>query len=314
MGIIDIFSKRQARIRGEVPDVYTYGDLPEKLRVQIIYLWRQVLGNEQEAALCGGPKRVYTFIVETLCEEYGVFFLPGTQQDYGNRDLFSELATFLGTERNVERVLDAVELSFLAIDVRTRDRQYLSRLNADELADEAINTLNARFKEHGIGYQYSDGQIIRIDSELIHSEIIKPALRLLNDKHYAGAQEEFLKAHAHYRRGSTKEVLNECLKAFESVMKAICKKRGWVYPPNATANALTKLCLDNQLIPPYLETHYGALRTMLESGVPTIRNKEAAAHGQGEEVIHVPDHIAGYALHMTASAIVFLTECDRALS
>lgn len=34
MAILDIFSKRQARLRGEVPDMYRYDEVPQKLRVQ----------------------------------------------------------------------------------------------------------------------------------------------------------------------------------------------------------------------------------------------------------------------------------------
>ena len=62
---------------------------------------------------------------------------------------------------------------------------------ASERADDAINELNTRFREHGIGFQFVEGEIVRVDSELIHSEAVKPALRLLNEKNYHGAQQEF---------------------------------------------------------------------------------------------------------------------------
>jgi hypothetical protein len=54
-----------------------------------------------------------------------------------------------------------------------------------------------------------------------------------------------------------------------------------------------------------------ALRSTLESGVPTARNK-LGGHGQGTEVVEVPEHIVSYALHLTASAIVFLAEAEKA--
>ena len=34
----DIFSKRQKKLRGEVPDVYVYNDLPNPLRQQICFI------------------------------------------------------------------------------------------------------------------------------------------------------------------------------------------------------------------------------------------------------------------------------------
>jgi len=141
---------------------------------------------------------------------------------------------------------------------------------------------------------------------------VKPILRLLNDKHYAGAQQEFFKAHEHYRHGDAKETLNECLKAFESLMKAICDKRKWPYVKTATAKELIRVCLDNNLIPAFWESHYTALRSMLESGVPTGRNK-LSGHGQGSTPTTVPSHLVSYMLHITAASMLFLAEAEAAL-
>ena len=49
-----------------------------------------------------------------------------------------------------------------------------------------------------------------------------------------------------------KECLNECLKAFESCLKTICKKRGWPYDDKkATAKDLIQIVFDNGLIPSF---------------------------------------------------------------
>lgn len=310
MAIFDLFSKRQKKQRGDVPDVYVYDNLTQELRTQIIHIWLDTLGNRNQY-FEGQVREAYPLIVNTLCREYGLFKLPGAKE-YGDRDYIEELANFFLREQNIERALDAVELSFRVIDHATRTYNYLRRQNADEIADAAIVELNGRFKEHGVGYQYCDGEIIRIDSELIHSEVVKPALRLLNQKQYAGAQQEFLKAHEHYRHGNAKETLNECLKAFESLMKAICDKRGWPYNGNATAKNLIQSCLDNGLIPTFWQQNFTSLRSLLESSIPTGRNK-LSGHGQGTTTIGVPDHLVAYMLHMTASAIVFLGEAEAAL-
>jgi hypothetical protein len=293
-----------------VPDVYVYDDLPQQLRKQIIHIWLDTLGNGKQWWE-GRVKDSYTLIVNTLCREYGIFKLPGAQE-YGDRDYIQELANFFLHEKEIEKALDAVGLSFRAINRLTRSWEYLQRSNARDLADAAIEELNGRFKEHGVGYQFSDGEIIRIDSELIHSEVVKPALRLLNQKKYTGVQQEFLKAHEHYRHGNSKEALNECLKAFESLMKSICDKRGWGYTENATAKNLIQACLDNGLIPSYWQQNFTSLRSLLESSVPTGRNK-LGGHGQGATATTVPDHLVAYMLHMTASALVFLGEAEASL-
>ena len=42
--------------------------------------------------------------------------------------------------------------------------------------DDAVEELNHRFKEHAIGYQYLEGELVRVDSQFAHAEIVKPAL------------------------------------------------------------------------------------------------------------------------------------------
>ncbi|MBN1569251.1 MAG: hypothetical protein JXA73_15490 [Acidobacteria bacterium] len=311
MSILDLFSKRQKSLRGEMPDVYVYDKIPQPLRVQIIHIWRDTLGNEEQYVdSYVSTYKSYKYIVERLCREYGVFFLTDT--GYGDRHYLQELANFLLREQDPEKVLDAVEFSFGVIDTFTRELDYLKRHDASERADNAIEELNARFREHGIGYQYIRTKIIRVDSEFIHAEAVKPALGLLRAPEYAGAQAEFLSAHEHYRNGRSKEALTDCLKSLESVMKTVCAKRAWKHAPNATSNALIQVLFDNDLIPSFWNAHFSALRSILETGVPTARNK-LGGHGQGTEVVEVPQHIVAYVLHQTASAIVFLAEAEKAL-
>ena len=57
-----------------------------------------------------------------------------------------------------------------------RGWQYDSKATARSLIHGRVSTfkratekLNHRFREHGIGYQYTDGKVIRVDSEFIHA-------------------------------------------------------------------------------------------------------------------------------------------------
>jgi len=294
-----------------LPDVYSYDKIPNPLRVQVIHIC-DALGDEKQ---CRDEyllaKRAYTSIVEALCREYGLFVLPGQQDRNNVRNHRVELETFLLQEQSPERVLDAIELSFRCIDRYTRTRNYLRKENYDDAANDAIAELNARFREHGVGYEF-DNEIIRVDSQTLHAETVKPALALLRGSEYKGAQAEFLTAHEHYRHGRTKEALTESLKSLESVMKAICCKRKWKHDPNASCKSLLQTLFEQGLIPPFLNAHFSALRSTLESGVPTARNK-LGGHGQGTEVVHVPEFLVAYVLHLTASAIVFLVAAEKAL-
>lgn len=316
MAIFDLFSKRQKALRGDVPDVYTYDDLPNALRVQIVHIWLDALGSGDDyydEYGCGpNVQAAYKFIVDTLCREYGLFQLP-TAEKHRGRMYLDELANYLLQVDDVEKQLDIVELSFRYIDRLTREFDYLRKQNASESVDEAISELNERFKEHGVGFQFVEGEIVRVDSDLLHSEAVKPALRLLNEKNYQGAQQEFLSAYEHYRHGKNKEALNDCLKSFESTMKAICDKRNWPYQKDATSKALIQVCFDKDLVPSFWQQQLSSLRSMLESSIPTGRNK-LSGHGQGVSLTTVPDYLVAYMLHMTASTLVFLTTAEQHLA
>lgn len=314
MALFETFWKRQKRLRGELPDVYVYDDIPNPLRVQIIHIMAEILGGHNEFNESYGTgenvRQSYRNIVTILRKELGVFQLPHRQNKY-QEHLLDELIEFLLNEENIEYVLGAVELICRAISIFASSYQYRYVNNSEEISKAAIDEINARFREHGIGFEF-DGEIIRIDTELIHAEAVKPALGLLRDAKFSGAEQEFLNAYSHYRKGSNKEALNDALKAFESTMKSIYDKRKWPYAKGDTASKLIKVAFDNGLIPTMWEGHFSALRSTLETGVPTARNK-LSGHGQGEKRTEVPEHLVAYVLHMTASLIVFLVKSDSAL-
>lgn len=297
MPVLNLFSKRQKKKRGEIPDVYQYVTIPQELRVQVIQILEDSFGNNLPA-FC-------ELLHRGLSREYGVFRLGG-QLDPDEVAVFN----FVLTTEETDKVLDVIELSFgRIIDDIIRNDPY--RCRGRRLSpDEAIHELNCRFREHGVGYQYESGQIIRIDSQLIHAEVVRPALQVLSASMYEGANEEFLSAHDHYRKGRYKECLNDSLKAFESCLKAICDERGWAYTEKDTANRLISIMFEKEVIPDFMQSHFSALRSVLESGVPTVRNR-LSGHGQGTDAITVPDYIAAYALHLTASNILMLSRSDQ---
>jgi hypothetical protein len=306
MAIPDLFSARQKKERGETPDVYVYDKLPQPLRVQINYILRDTIGpaTESQCGYATAVAKIYESVNDDLLRHLGRLTLVS-----GGGYADEQLANFLLSEANVEYCLDAIELSCRRIE--KLDPQHLYQLS-DLKPAQAISDLNHRFLEHGIGYQYVSGKIIRIDSQFLHHQVVKPTLTLLQDKRYKGANDEFLKAHEHYRKREAKDCLVYCLKAMESTLKTICKIRAWAFQPTDTAKTLLDVCFNNGLIPPFLQSHYSALKSTLESGVPTVRNK-LGGHGQGTQVVTVPPHYAAYALHMTGSAIQFLIEAENAL-
>lgn len=312
MEIYDLYSRRRAKERGNIPDVYQYEVIPEPLRVQVIHIWSDTFGdiNGRHASKV---KNAYHGLAQFLRREYGVFSLVANNHYPDDPDYsYDELRDFFLASQDTDRVIDVVELSCRMIDHYTRQLAYLGRQDFDEIADEALKELNHRFRQHGVGYQFSDGKMIRTDSDLLHEEVVRPTLALLRDPNFAGAQKEFLLAHEHYRHNRKAEALVECLKAFESTMKSICNGQKWQYDKSGSAKHLIDTCLKNGLVPQFAQAKFAALRTLLESAVPTPRNK-MAGHGAGTSPTDVPDDLVPYVLHMTAATILFLVDANRRL-
>ena len=314
MPITDIFSKRQKRLRGEFPDLYQYETIPNELRVQVIHIWYDAFGEVYRDNY-GTPQypyhsteEAYKYIHATLYREYGLFTLG---QDDDND--FEAVYNFFLWTQDAEKVIDVIEVSF----------QYITQYASNVAPEDAIDELNHRFQEHGVGYRYESDLIIRIDSQWIHSEVVRPALRMLSDPMYERANAEFLSAHKHYRAKRYEECMNDCLKACESCIKAICSTRGWTYNGGDTISPLIAIIFNNQLVPNFMNSHFTGLRklvdvrkglrTTLESGVPTLRNN-LSGHGDGTEEIPVPEYIAAYTLHLTASNILLLAKANEEIA
>ncbi len=300
MATFPLYSKRQKIVRGEVPDIYRYDELPQELKVQIVHIIRDAIGYNRDQE--NHASNVYKAIRDTLCREYGVFKLNK------NSYYSSEVIDYLLSPTDIEKSLDLIELCFKLIDGYIRnDPTYHRCVEREQNPDDAIKELNDRFKEHGVGFQFESGEIIKLDSTYIHSEIVKPTLNLLHNNKFSGANDEYLKAHEHYRHGRNKECITECLKSLESVLKIICQENGWTFDSKDTSKRLIEICINNDLIPKYIQNQFTSLRNLLESGISTIRNR-LSAHGQGQDTVVVDDEIVRYALNLTGTNIILLIE------
>jgi hypothetical protein len=316
MPIYETFSKRQQKLKNQgMPTLYQFDILPNPFRIQVIHIWHSALGSGEENMKTNQFSPALTpfefawrLIHDTIAREIGVFSLGP-----GNSPQFMKCEYFL-LNTDIEGALDIIELSFRVIDttMRSRSLDFMDRIKVSQEPDDAILELNHRFLEHGIGYQFMGGQLVRVDSQYIHSQVVEPALLLLHAQGFQGPEDEFVRAHEHYRHGKNKEAIVEALKAFESTMKAICDERQWQYSSTGTAKDLINVLLTEGLIPSYLQSQFTSLRTILESGLPTVRNK-TSGHGQGSSPVTVPDHLAAYALHLAATNIVFLVQSHKAL-
>ncbi len=319
MALHDLYSKWKKRTaKAGKPDVYRYDQIPQSLRVQIVGIWKESIGPCQPFHRPYDPHpdttELWEWIHESLAREKGVYELAKGGSH------FERCVKYLHSAENLDDVLDVIQFTFQVIsrlgegDSHQVEYDTLNR-GAKQMPAAAINELNARLKEAGIGYQFERGHIIEISSQYVHAEVVRPALQLLAEEGFDGAEDEFQRAHKHYRAKEYAEAISNGLKALESTLKAICDKQKWSYPKKATADDLIKIVFDkivfdNGLLPPYLKSHFDAFQRAMEKGLPPLRN-ELGGHGQGSKVRDVPEYLAGYAIHTAAANIVLLVRAHK---
>ncbi len=310
MNLYKLYSERIRNKDGE-PEVYIYDEFPEAFRNQIFYIMEELFDNlrfgdydwndlhdefcrEKGLKLLGNWERKF--------DEYG----RGNSEKYVSHCSNGDLLDFIdytfsmfNTKCRKVTVSEYERAQFQIHNIRIEDV-------VSELVDNAIKELNYRFKQHNLGYEFINGEIVRIDNKVLHQKVVKPALRLLYEEGFDGAEEEFRKAFEYRRKGDNRNVILEAGKSFESTMKTICDKKGYTYDKaKDTAKTLINILESNNFYPSYMSSHMASLRTTLETGLPVVRNKNAG-HGQGSTIVPISNEFAEYALNLAATNIVML--------
>lgn len=294
----ELYSRRIKNREGE-PEVYEYDSFCQPFRNQIFYVLSDVFDFYKEKGL----HDAWDVLHDSFARELGVKTLDSCfASGKHNVEVFVQKSS----DRDF---LDFLDYAFNMISrMRNVTPPYALYEDSQEQINNAFRELNYRFKQHNLGYEFVDDKLIRKDNELLHQETIKPALKLLIETGFEGAEQEFLDAFEHRRKGENKDAILDALKSFESTMKAICDGMGYSYDPaKSTAKELITILENNGFYPAYMNNHMTSLRTSLESGLPTMRNKNVG-HGQGATVVNVSDEFTEYALNLAATNIVLLTK------
>jgi hypothetical protein len=281
--------------------------VPQRVRVQVVQILREGIGSYYRNGNLTASSGIYDYLHKFMCKELGVHKL--TSADHHDRE--KEFFRWLEGEQDIESWLDGVEQALLLINnyVRRISHEIYPKLRN---GDEVITDLNARLREAAIGYEFTNGRMFRKDSEIIHKEVIIPALRLLKEPQFAAADDEYRRAHLAYREGRLEDCIVDCGKSLESVLKVIGGKRGWSIKENDPASKLLKAALDAGFLPAFSQAAMNHLHGLIESSTPTVRNK-MGGHGAGSKPRTIPTHLASFQLHQTAAAILFLAEHDAHL-
>lgn len=299
MALLSTWSRRKkeaARAASGVADVYRYEQPSGRLREQI----RQLISETSDGLGVITSSSIYEDTVALMRKELG----RSTLNNAYSRNREEEFDWFILYADEVDDFLTFLEIVTRLIIY------HANQSGRPERGDSYVEELNAWMLEDGFGFQIQDRSIVQISSQFVHAEMVVPALELLSESRFAGANVEFRQAHAEFRAGEYEDCIHDCCNAFESVLKVILDGKGWAYQPTDTAKKLLEVAFVNDLIPAHMQNAFTGLRTILESGVPTVRNRNAG-HGAGANPRNIPKYVAAFQLHQTAAAILLLGESAK---
>ncbi|AMQ06641.1 STM4504/CBY_0614 family protein [Sporosarcina psychrophila] len=300
MANFEVYSRRHGIVI--TSDIYNYDEIPIEFRNQFINIITKVFSHFEYRTITKSSA-FWNEVADEIKIEMGL--LNYTKLSDGLTGLPFDVQCVMSyfLECDDRQAIDIIDLLI--------HYHYTYALKHPEYENDcsvAFDKINQKFKHNSLGYEIVTNQLVRIDNQFIHSEVVIRAINLLVDESFTSVSDEFLKAHEHYKQCDYKDAVVNAGKAFESTMKTICSKNGYNYDEQRdTANTLIKHLIDNELIPSYMQNHIQGLKQALENSAHVLRNKNGG-HGQGEFVLEVDDSIVRYTLNLCASNIVFLVE------
>lgn len=301
MATTTLFSKRNQ----PAPAVLLYDELPAKFRQQVNFLLVDTIGNLHwqidasefygDDALSQAAESAFAYIRDTICREHGLNQLVPRRPDTAT----AEIAVFIRSSDEVFYILDLIELSMRLLEGYADDSVYQYR---GESFVDAVDILNTRFRENGIGYVYDaeSKRLQKVGNPLTHDNIISPALALLTGAGYENANLEYLAALQDYKYARYGEAITKAGSAYESVMKVICDKRNWTHDAGKPAGHLVKVIVVNSNLE-------GVYEQILMAPA-NVRNHVSTAHGGGTNPRNAEERHCLLTLNYAASAILYLIE------
>jgi AbiJ N-terminal domain 4 len=311
----ELYSQRKAKLAGKYPPKQTKTSFSPRLRTALSLTFIDCIGRyDSSHNYVRGPYRgnaIWAYFNQTLLEKSDEYY--DLRHERG-ANAFERIYSFFHGSSD-EGLIDILDLGVQIIDAavpnlhQQTDGYELNQAGVSLSAAGALAKIDGLLRENGTIYRVVDGKVVISTDDFTHEEAVVPALQALSLAGFANARAEFHAALAHYRKGEFADVLTKANHAFESTMKIISSKMRWSFNENDTAAKLVSLMITNGLCPPMRQSALTGLRTLLESDVPTLRNKTpSAGHGAGTKTPSASGPIATYAIVASAANIRLLIE------
>lgn len=287
--VYDTYSKRTKSI--ERLQIEQYYEIPKKLRNQIL----NILMQEMRDLLS------WEGLWKAFCDEEGEEIeIQDTNTD---GDYYYQSCREKILNGKTEKVFDLIDIAFQSVCEKI-DEMYTEGVQEvvyfEEYKNRASKKLNTRFREANVGYQLVNN---RIERKILNLDLALPALDLLRDENFKHARNNFCLAHRSYQNKNYGECVLNASRSFEDLLKALCAQQELEHDPEGSAENLVKALCENLF-------SSGRFNKKLSQSFKFLSDVRAhfGAHGSAPEDEETPDFMGRYALHLTATNILFFVQ------
>ncbi len=291
---MDLFFEREKTRNGEWPNTLSIDIFPSQVREQCWQAWENSYFPRENSSY---QDNLYK-IVKILRERLGKQCLTAKKKQifssiHGYVDNYREelreffLNGFEGGENS-----ENIKYAFTVLEIIC------------SLQPKIINKVNTYLKRGGIGYNFTNGILVPFSDENLLETSIKPLISLLNQPCFKHTYEYYLNAFKNYREGDYQGAIDNCVKAFECLLKTIFAERGIEYEEELTLNPLIQKAYESRLFLDISEDKITSIPNLLKI-LGDVRNKRAG-HG-GKDKTNDPK-LVKFAITQAACNMLYIME------
>ncbi len=319
--IKDLFFRRMERLKGDVPDYYSY-ELDDKIRHKII-------GTIMDYKL----NRSQVYSVRMIGRDYEMKDELENLNAHVERELGRNISQKRGASQRIsnfmfncsdEEFLSTIEI---LVSLKFNNYQEIKRRAAYPLSEDVdvfrdnlksfVNAVNEVFRIDKFGYEIVPVSlpklpyiIVPFNSKYLYVETIREPLSLMHNAKFKGPLNEFEKALDDYRNEKYGDSIHKANKAYESTLKTILELKKIEFNPakEKIPQLVQKIQDETDIIDSSLRDLVNPFMSVLKKGQNIIRNMEGIGHGQGMNVKEMEKSYADFILRLTGTYIVFIIE------
>ncbi|MGV8947774.1 MAG: AbiJ-NTD4 domain-containing protein [Candidatus Paracaedibacter sp.] len=274
---MDVFFERQKSAKEEWPTVLRIDIFPINVRKQCWQAWENIYNEYHNKYADNNYQMLHTHCKEItifLREKIGTFYLTREERKKFNYEWGK-------SETDYKEELKEFFLYGLEGGESETDLSYAFTVLEliCNLQRRIVDKVNQFLRQGGIGYSFTNNSLMPFTDENLLETAVIPVTSLLNQKRFKDTYVYLQGAFQNYKEGAYQTAIDNCVKAFECLLKTIFEERGIEYEGSDTLQPLILKASRSNLFLDISQDKVTAISNLLKS-LGDLRNNKAGHGGK----------------------------------